>query len=366
MTILSKMYFKFIGNIQFYSLIYEPNRIRASLKRRTLNLLIFRAFRTVSIRRLEKVLVPKSKALSIYSSAYNIEILDPRHNELSGHHFSARWCFEVEDVILEPRQGLIYMLTGEFLIESSCWSPIEVFNSYPWIPRKTKSLPILSSGIPLTSSSYYHWLIEDLPCTLFAMKSDPSAPLIVSKKTPHYVREFANNSGRQLVYVDGPQKLEKIVFVEKCSDSGWPSHFDISELLDYPIFKKLLYRGIPHKKYYISRRYSKRSPSNEVEIEQLAVDSGYEILYLERMTHAKQISSISGAATIVGVHGAGLANMIWMKSGTKIVDIVNENYWTEATHRLSHIGNQEYVPFIYQGSMNDPVNLKDLSFVLRK
>ena len=366
MTIISKMYFKFIENIKVYSLIYEPNRIQASLKRRILNILIFRSFRTVSIRRSEKVLIPKSKIIGFYSSSYNIEILDPRHNELTGHHFAARRCFEVEDVILEPRQGLIYMSTGEFLIESSCWSPIEVFNSYPWIPRKTKSLAMLSNGIPLTSSSYYHWLIEDLPCTLFAMKSDPSAPLIVSKKTPHYVREFANNSGRQVVYVDGPQKLEKILFVEKCSDSGWPSHYDVSELLDYPNFKKLLYQGIPHKKYYISRRYSKRSPRNEIEIEQLAIDSGYEILYLERMTHATQISIISGAATIVGVHGAGLANMIWMNSGTKIVDIINENYWTEANHRLSHIGNQEYFPFIYQGSIKDPVNMKDLVLALHK
>jgi hypothetical protein len=366
MIIISKMYFKFIGRIQFYSLIYEPNRIRASLKRRILNILIFRAFRTVSIRRSEKVLIPKSKRIGIYSESYNIDILDPRHHELSGHHFASRWCFEVDDVILEPRQGLIYMLTGEFLIESSCWSPTEVFNSYPWIPRKIKSLPLRSNGISLTSSSYYHWLIEDLPCTLFAMKSDPSAPLIVSKKTPNYVREFAHNSGRQLVYVDGPQKLEKILFVEKCNDSGWPSQYDISELLNYSNFKKLLYHGIPHKKYYISRRYSKRSPSNEIEIEQLAIDSGYEILYLERMTHAKQISIISGAATIAGVHGAGLANMIWMKPGTKIVDIINENYWTESTHRLSHLGNQEYVPFVYQGSMADPVDLKDLALVLKK
>jgi hypothetical protein len=363
---IPKTYFKFIGRIQFYSLIYEPNRIRAYLKRRILNSLIFRAFRTVSIRRSEKVLIPKSKRIGIYYDSYNIEILDPRHRELSGHHFTSRWCFEVEDVVLEPRQGLIYMSTGELLIESSCWKPIEVFNSYPWIPRKTKSLPVLLSGISLTSSSYYHWLIEDLPCTLFAMKSDLSAPLIVSKKTPHYVREFANNSRRKIVYVDGPQKLEKYIFVEKHNDSGWPSHYDISELLNYSIFKKLLYNGIPYKKYYISRRFSKRSPRNEIEIEQLAIDSGYEILYLERMTHAKQISIISGAATIVGVHGAGLANMIWMKSGTKIVDIINENYWTEANHRLAHIGNQEYVPFIYQGSMEDPVNLNDLALVLNK
>jgi hypothetical protein len=343
----------------------EKNRASAFLKRIVTNKLFFNKFKTTSIKRLEEPLDIKSTKKKLYYQSFSIEVLDPRNGSLRSHSFNNRWCLEIQNIILEPRQGLIYSLDKKLIIESTCWSPLEVYRSYPWLPKNPSNYPVIEMGICLTSSSYYHWLIEDLPAVIFSMKCDPSSPLIVSNGSPGYVKEFAQNSGRKVIYVTGPQFVKKLVFVEKQNDSGWPSKPDVEEILNYPLFKKSISTEKNSKKYYISRRYSKRSPANEAEIEILSVEFGFEVLYLESISLAKQVNLISQASCLVGIHGAGHANMIWMKPGSKVVDIVNENYWTEANHRLANLKNQTYLPFLYKGEINNSINLEELSKFLK-
>lgn len=343
----------------------DKNRLFTSLKRRALNKFFFVNFKSTSIKRLEHPLSVESKSKYMFYSSFNCEIPDPRNGLLFNHSFNTRMCIEVRNVILEPRQGLLYSNKGELIIESTCWKPQEVFNSYPWIPKASKNYNAIEEGISLTSNSYYHWLIEDLPATIFAARKYPNVPFIVAKDAPAYVQEFAQNSTRKTIFVEGPQFVKNLVFVEKYNDSGWPSKLDINELLTYPKFKEIIFTGDPFKKYYISRRFSRRSPRNEPEVEKMILDLGFEILYLESMRHLEQITLISQASCIAGVHGAGHANAVWMKPGTKVVDIVNENYWTEANHRLAFIKNQLYLPFVYQGQIEDSINIPKLRELLK-
>lgn len=352
--------------INLRSLLIERNRIKTSLKRRALNIFLFDKFKTISIKRLERSSSVDSTGKYLYHKSFSTQIFDPRNELEFNHSFNSRMCFEVRNVILEPRQGLLYSRQGQLIIESSCWTPNEVFKSYPWVPKNSRNYSVIEIGIPLTSSSYYHWLIEDLPATIFAGKKYPGLPFIVSKDAPAYVKEFAQNSTRETIYVSGPQFMRNLVFVEKHNDSGWPNRLDINELLTYSTFREAIYTGKPFKKYYISRKYSRRSPRNEPQIENLMLELGFDILYLESMRHLDQIKLISQASCIAGVHGAGHANTIWMKSGTKVIDIVNENYWTEANHRLTYINNQIYLPFLYQGKIDNSVNLPELRKLLEK
>lgn len=346
------------------STLMEKNRVVASINRRILNRLFLNKFKTISVKRLEKASSVSTVQKDLYYKSFNSEVFDPRNALFKYHSFNSRWCFEAKEVILEPRQGLIYSLEGQLIIESTCWTPLELFTSYPWIPNNPRDFPVLEKGISLTSSSYYHWLIEDLPTTIFAARKYPDLPYIVSKDSPAYVREFAQDSGREVNYVSGPQYMRNLVFVEKQNDSGWPSIRDVNELLEYPNFKNCIFTGKPFKKYYVSRKYSRRSPSNESDVEKLMSDFGFEVLYLESMGHLQQISLISQASCIAGVHGAGHANIIWMQSGTKVIDIANENYWTEANHRLAHVKNQTYLPFLYQGKLEDSINISELRKLL--
>ena len=61
---------------------------------------------------------------------------------------------------------------------------------------------------------------------------------------------------------------------------------------------------------------------------------GFEVLYGEELSLSEQIDIFSSAATLLGVHGAGLMNAIFMHSGSKVIELrKNENgptnvgYW---------------------------------------
>ena len=67
---------------------------------------------------------------------------------------------------------------------------------------------------------------------------------------------------------------------------------------------------------------------------------------------------------LAGVHGSWLYNCIWMNKGTKTLDIVNENYWTELNHRVPAMKSIDYKWIIYPGNYEDPVDMKNLEKTL--
>ena len=60
---------------------------------------------------------------------------------------------------------------------------------------------------------------------------------------------------------------------------------------------------------------------------------GFEKVFLEQLSVSEQISLINSADMLVGFHGAGLANMIWMKQDTEVFEITE----TRLTSHFEHI-----------------------------
>ncbi len=79
------------------------------------------------------------------------------------------------------------------------------------------------------------------------------------------------------------------------------------------------------KRYYISRKFAKvRRILNETECEEVMQDFGFETIYLEKMAFASQMVLMAGADVLMGVHGAGLTNMIACPEHCRIVEIRGE------------------------------------------
>lgn len=79
----------------------------------------------------------------------------------------------------------------------------------------------------------------------------------------------------------------------------------------------------PIRRLYISRRDSGvRSMDNEAEFEWILKSRwGFEALCLAEVSINEQISAFRGAEIVVGLHGAGLANVPFMKSGAKVIEV---------------------------------------------
>ena len=296
-------------------------------------------------------------------------MVDPRSNTIIGNYFQPRSKFEINNVIIEPNQGLVFVNNSkvELLRECTRWPVHWVNSSFPITPHKRVIYrKTIKKGILLTANSFYHWLVEDLPGTISAMETFPQEiPLIVIKKPPHYVENFLKTTTRSVIRTNDFTNVQKLYIVDKGSSSGWPHPTDLKILNDYKPFKSVKKRS-QQKYIYISRLKSSRSPSNENQIQALFEKNGFTVYHLENYDLLQQISIVSSARVIAGIHGAGLTNLVWMEKNCTVLDIANENLWSDAYFKASFILGIKYESYIYQGTYSSKINLQELNKKIQK
>ena len=81
---------------------------------------------------------------------------------------------------------------------------------------------------------------------------------------------------------------------------------------------------------YLSIRYSDR-----------LAEAGFEIYFLEDLSFAYQVRLFGEARSVIGLHGAGLANTVFCKAGTTVIELAPRSraiacFETIAYHRGLH------------------------------
>jgi capsular polysaccharide biosynthesis protein len=180
---------------------------------------------------------------------------------------------------------------------------------------------------------------------------------LVNKNAPKYVHDFLESIPNRIEYTDKFFVAEKLASVTRGDDVGWPLASDINVLLEFFSSER---RSAEGRKLYISRKNSSRSPANENRVEEVLQGRGFEIVQTEDLHLREAINLISTADVLMGPHGAGLSGQVWMKSGSRCIDLAASTYWTEDIYRLSAILNHNYVPFIYGTETQDEVNIENL------
>lgn len=95
--------------------------------------------------------------------------------------------------------------------------------------------------------------------------------------------------------------------------------------------------GPGRRRIYVSRRDTAiRSTVNEPEIETLFLASGFEIRTLSGLHFEEQKALFQDASHIAGIHGAGLANLVFSHPSTRVLEMMPPNngsfaYWVMAT-----------------------------------
>lgn len=99
------------------------------------------------------------------------------------------------------------------------------------------------------------------------------------------------------------------------------------------------------RKIFISRQKSdKRKITNENEVQVMLQDLGYEIHFFEQYSFGEQLLVMRQTSHLIGIHGAGLTNMLFMPESAKVLELRNEGdalnncYFTLA----SDIGHDYY------------------------
>jgi capsular polysaccharide biosynthesis protein len=124
-----------------------------------------------------------------------------------------------------------------------------------------------------------------------------------------------------------------------------PAHLGAGWALDF--LREVLPTGPPEggradRKIFISRADARaRRILNQAEVEAIVSHRGYDIVVPGEMTAREQIRVFGEASHVIGVHGAGLTNVLFCAPGARVLEILPAlcaawTYWvlsTQAGHR---------------------------------
>jgi glycosyl transferase family 61 len=192
-------------------------------------------------------------------------------------------------------------------------------------------------------NNYYHWVIETLP-RLFAYSSvsDESPKLIVNSPLADWQVESLNLLGfrsKNLFFLDeGYYRFEKLYF---------PSDIGINPKMLEWLRNALVpptCAAAPSKRIYITRRIAaRRRLLNEAELEPILLQQGFIIAELENLNFTEQTGLFGEAEIVVGLHGAGLTNMVWAPPGCRVMEIMHPNHVSAMYYMLAEVLQHRYL-----------------------
>ncbi len=185
------------------------------------------------------------------------------------------------------------------------------------------------------SDTYYHWLLEALPRLFIIREQITSGTLLLPS---NHNQKFHQESLSIFGIVDVGILHEKVRYLVPRTITST----QIGRIANYhPEILKEMVQYIKSKidcsldfgeKVYISRsRAVRRKVVNEQQLEIFLAGLGFKAINFEDYSFESQISIMHCCKYLIGIHGAGLANMIFMEEGGKIMELrkhdCGENYF---------------------------------------
>jgi Glycosyltransferase 61 len=196
----------------------------------------------------------------------------------------------------------------------------------------------------LRNTGYYHFLLEALPSLLHVLKVAPNVLVLLEDVAKQESNGFLNDyvellkgveCVKRVLHVKQPKiKCSHLYFTQAEEKSGF-IHKDDIELLRSTIMPAIPRLNEGCKKIFITRKASRRSFDNQLDIEKLMDALGFVCVELERMTVVEQIQLFSQAEFVIANHGAGLANLIWCNHCKSVIELFSPKFLNDCYFRLA-------------------------------
>lgn len=189
----------------------------------------------------------------------------------------------------------------------------------------------------IESIGHFHWFTEVVP-KLLCIKDMANEFILLLPDKP-YIKKIAIDSLKllklnfdDLVLMKEKEfyKIKNLYYVSKISRTG-QMH---DELMKQMREESISGKKTGNRRIYISREKAKfRKVLNEKELFDVLKNYGFEVVHGEKFSLTEQIEMFSACETLLGIHGAGLTNCIFMKQGSKVIELrrketaINNGYW---------------------------------------
>ena len=217
----------------------------------------------------------------------------------------------------------------------------------------------------LAPHCYYHWLLDTLPGLEVIDAIQDKMDSIDLFYIAHYNTDFQKDSLSHYGITDDRvlstfgksdywdekiihARFDKIVVPRfRDLDGKWPNRWILPRLQDRFQVKpddaaqQTFCSTRDSKKIYITRGNSRRRVINEQEIIPFLHEAGVEVIDMSGKSIAEQARIAASASLICGAHGAGLANSVFAKPGTKLIEFCGP-YLSSHFRILSEIAELDY------------------------
>lgn len=202
---------------------------------------------------------------------------------------------------------------------------------------------------------YAHWLLEEWPRLLALGPGAGGAEKMLAHRTQAFARDglalacwtggviepgrYSHFGCEQLVVpsLPGPEGRPTPAMVKRVTEAVAPLHSPAAS----PWGERL----------YITRdRARRRRVANEGEVWAQLEPRGFVKLRPEELTWAEQINAFRQAKVVVGPHGAALANLMFCRPGTTVVELFNRSYVNGLYWRLAALLGLDYRPVVAPGA----------------
>ncbi|MCC6510879.1 MAG: glycosyltransferase family 61 protein [Pirellulaceae bacterium] len=203
--------------------------------------------------------------------------------------------------------------------------------------------------------NYYHWLLEVAPRLMVMRQAGLTADWYVVECQSRFQKralELLGVPAERLIQPHFGLHLKADQFLR-------PSHPGLGnwQAMADCILQELSMQGSPDAgntstgntgagkaapiaggRIYISRKAAAhRKVANEIELEKFLAQYGFQSYSFEHLDFAEQVRLIHNAEAIVAVHGAALANLIFARPDTRVVELCPvHRYNTDCFPRMSH------------------------------
>ncbi len=197
------------------------------------------------------------------------------------------------------------------------------------------------------TSNYYHWVTQALPRLLLAMKTLSEFMLLLPAD---HLKEFHTSSLKMLgvhdwVSIDvGPifYKVPRLIYPSHDIQIG-----DYNDILMRDLSTKLRKTAAKKenakRKYVFSHRAMRKGRNivNEHEVLSVFISWNFMIVDFEKLSLQQQIELMSHTVILAGIHGAGLTNMLFMESGSYVLELTSrlkgdQYYYYTLSNALQH------------------------------
>lgn len=258
-------------------------------------------------------------------------------------------------LVNEIKVNLVYGLgyktssTGRDVLvrESSAWDPIYAHLNVGRVPKGYQSKVELLSNvfvIPFVKN-YYHWLLDELPLVLAVSQVDKKLNFVSGFRLNSFQLESLPQDTPLHYYNIEWAKVNRVWLPSARFEPGFPSVNEISILRNH--FLQTKQPSMTSKRIYISRKKSSRSPKNELMIEEILKEFGFDIIVSEELSFSDQVSIFSEAEVILGPHGAGLANLVFSSSRARLIELVPPHFYNPCYQYLCDLIGISYKALEY-------------------